>query len=489
MIGKMSLAVPDIEVRFERNEPVRNGRLLPGAETIGRGYDVFGEYVNAEFTKQHLFDLGELEEDLVSSRNGYRYLKPERVDVLTHSRGHFERREGSTSRAYQDDLRAKAGLEGEYGYFRGEIEVEFERSHRRCSSFHFIKTIDRAYKYLLRLESDPREFLLERVRKDLHEREPKDLFDRYGTHYLHSLIIGGCAVTSSATNTENSSWSTELSQAAELAFKTHVGRISGREETEYGKGIEEFFRNSKVEVKTMGGRSEFARSIATGNYERWADSVEENMDWVALPRPSADLGPLKPIWELCDDEQRRDELRTAFEKYAEEEHTPEPDPVIVPVYGYSTGEDRHRWRYSLRPRLPGRGWRPHDRPFFYVSTEPDDDGKRVPVYAHSAMNPIRFKLSLEERETGPEGPWSADADPDGWTGETNPVWYAYPPAVGGGEDRVAVFGHTDPNSVGKSGWFYNVEWEEGADGKKTNGNRGWNRHGVVFFADVVKIHP
>jgi hypothetical protein len=90
----------------------------------------------------------------------------------------------------------------------------------------------------------------------------------------------------------------------------------------------------------------------------------------------------------------------------------------------------------------------------------------VPVYRHSAPNPIRYKLSVEQRPG------------HGWSDETEPVWYAYPPNPrehDGVPGREGIYGFVDPNNRGTSGWFYNVR----------DGDRGWDREELTFYADDV----
>jgi hypothetical protein len=174
---------------------------------------------------------------------------------------------------------------------------------------------------------------------------------------------------------------------------------------------------------------------------------------------------LQPIWDLCEDATRRAELEVAFEEYGGG-FDPEPDPNVAPVYGYSVDEPR-RWYFSLsRSDLADGGWRLHDDPFFHVSTEPGEG--RVPVYRHSAPNPIRYKLSVEQRPG------------HGWSDETEPVWYAYAPDPEKHDNvpgREGIYGFVDPNNRDRSGWFYNVR----------DGDRGWDREELTFYADDVDL--
>jgi hypothetical protein len=208
------------------------------------------------------------------------------------------------------------------------------------------------------------------------------------------------------------------------------------------------------------------------------ESIERNLAAVALPHtndpsPSNSNRPLQPVWEPCEDDARKKELQTAFEKYVERFESL-PKPTIAPVYGYSRKKPKkgdsvtepRRWYFSLsRSEMASGGWVLQPHPFFYVSRNP---GKgRVPVYRHSSARPIRYKLSVNQREE------------HRWSDETDPVWYTYPPSSGDAPGRVAIFGHTNPNKghKGVSGWYYNTRDQP----------HGGDREELAFYADVAKF--
>ena len=470
----MSVTKPTTKIVFDpgpRKEPALQGisdedgtLRLPGTDHLGCGYNVFKgkDFPDSSASGESLFDLGTYEPDTTL---GTTYLAPNRIRVLKPAKGMFETTEGETAREYQKNLAVQFGIDIEdvTGAFGGALDFRFDRSVRRCSSAYFLSRYMRLHRGLLRLPDDHRDMLTEDAKRDLETRDPEDLFEKYGTHYLYGLVIGAEAIYNVATNTAEVAKDMNISVTAKESLDLTLGRIESTQGAEFRERMATFDRHSSTKLVVRGGRGEYGSDIdREGNYDKWVESIEGDVAFVAVPE-----GDLRPIWELCDGE-RRDQIETAFREYASE-FEPEPEPTIAPVFGYSADNPR-RWYYSLSPsdKVTG-GWTHHEKPFFYVSTEPETNGAgedvRVPVYRHSSPDPIRYKLSVKQHEGHK------------WSDETEPVWYAYPPEAADAPGRVAIYGHTAPTHTGTSGWFYNVRDEP----------RGWNRKELAFYADVVEF--
>ena len=465
-------------------ESWRDGVKLPGTDQVGRGYNVFeGEYLpDANAMREPLFDLGEYEED--STLNDRKYYTRERVDVLPRGLGEFTKTEGLTVQEYQRNLAVSVGIEGEsaigLGLLSGAISAQFATSHMQLASTYFLSRHNNIHKATLRLPSGFQNLLTDEARSDLARMPPMDLFDKYGTHFLRSLIIGAQAEFRVTTNTAEIRDDMDIDVAAKMSYEYLTGRVKAEAAVEYRERHRELQRHSHLLLVTRGGKEEYGDEIIEkGTYKQWTESIEGNLAVVALPHTndhssSNSNRPLQPIWELCDDDKRREELHAAFEEYAER-FEPLPEPTIAPVYGYSTKKPKNgysvkepkRWYFSRsRSEMASGGWVLQSEPFFYVSTEPGEG--RVPVYLHSAREPLRFKLSVNPKE---DHGWSLHR-PD-------PVWYAYHPNSGDEPGRVSIFGHTNPNKGHKdvSGWYYNTR----------DRAHGWDREERAFYADVVKF--
>jgi hypothetical protein len=482
----MSATASGVSSEYEPPEDLeswRDGVKLPGTDQVGRGYNAFeGEYLpDADAMREPLFNLGEYEED--PTLTDQRYYKRERVDVLPRGLGEFTKTEGLTVQEYQRNLAVSAGIEGEsavgVGLLSGAISAQFATSHMQLASAYFLSRHNNIHKATLRLPSGFQNLLTDEARSDLARMPPMDLFDKYGTHFLRSLIIGAQAEFRVTTNTAEVSDDMDIDVAAKMSYEYLTGRVTGEAAAAYRERHRELQRHSHLHLVTRGGKVEYGNGIIEkGSYEQWSESIEGNLAVVALPHtndpdPSNSNRPLQPIWELPDDDRRREEIEAAFEKYAERFESL-PEPTIVPVYAYSTKRPKNgysvtepkRWYFSRsRSEMASGGWGLLPEPFFYVSTEPGEG--RVPVYRHSAPKPIRYKLSVEQRPG------------HRWSNETEPVWYAYPPKSGDTPGRVAIFGHTNPNKghKGVSGWYYNTRDQA----------HGWDREELSFYADVVKF--
>lgn len=433
------------------------GILLPGTDSIGCGYDVFGRFADVDSVRRSLFDLGESKK--FSTKDGT-YYKPDSVTVLWRRGTNYIESSGTRMSEYQTELAGEVGLTGTYGFFEGSADVWFDRSHRRCAAFSFVSQIQLTRVATLRLDpnGDVRELLKPHVAHDLATMAPKTLFDTYGTHYLRGVVIGARMSYSAATNTTTYSGTTGFAQAARLAYEGASGQLSGHEKTRHRKTIEQFERSSRVHIEAVGGRSELlnGNTLDAKRFQQWIDSISDRMVFVSIPERG-----LEPVWELCADDDRKVELAEAFEEYA---RAPAPEPIVVPVYAYHAKTPPSRWYYSTNPDEK-HGWRLHggDEFTFYAATEPGEE-ERKPVWLQTAGgsrdDPERYKLSLSKKGTNK------------WSDGKRIAFYAYDER---GPDRVPIYQYNAKKDSDHSGWHYRTERDVS----------GWNENGVAFWTDRV----
>jgi hypothetical protein len=448
-------------VRFRKTDPIvvqgRSGAIgLPGTDSIGMGYDVFGGvYASPNATTRRLFDLGPLED--YESADGT-YLKPTLVHVQTLQEGGIVRTEGHTSRDYQTNLAVTAGLTGSYGFFSGSLDAEFTKNERSCTTYSFISQTDRFHKYLLSLAPDGalRDLLSPEVQNDLDTMKPEQLFRKFGTHFLQSLIIGATSVYTSATNTSEYTSKIATKLALELRYKVLTNSVSGKLTVEEQQAVSQINSSSHLEIFVQGGRAELAHAILEGSYQPWIDSIGKNMAFVGLNDAS-----LQPIWSLCAG-GRGDELEAAYDDFAKA-YPMEADPDIVRIHHFSTDVQKSRHYYSQYPdAFPDKDWRLDDGHFrFYAFNAPADD--RIPIYIHESANPPRrFKLSPDQKIG------------HGWRDSSDVAFYAFKDR---GEGRAAVFGFTadDGSDSAYHGWLYTQD----ASVQK------WSRQGIAFYAPAL----
>lgn len=325
-------------------------RLLPGLVEIGRGYDIFGLYAHPESIKsQKLFDFGDADEEVLYDSSTYlkygtvvfRELRRSRIDVA----------HGETIDDYSSSFSSKTKLSGSYGFFNAQLEVDFKEALGRHREYSFT-TINGYFEHwslALPESSQLIPMLTESAKNDLNNMEPEKLFDKYGTHFVAEIVVGGRSKYSCAT--EKSKFESKFSTKfiAEASCKS-AWAISGKEDAEYQSDISNFRENSHIVVDTIGGDPEYAHRIAEGSYDKWLESTKNNPVWF-------DFGterPLRPLWELCSGDRQK-ALESAYPQYAID-HCP---IATVPLYQLHTANyygDFFLWTNSEDAHDGNRWW-------------------------------------------------------------------------------------------------------------------------------------
>ena len=382
---------------------------LPGLSVIGWGYDVFGRYASPESRMQPLFDFGEMTE-VRPEKEEYIFLIPIILKRFwtPYRDTVFEIYTGSNVEKIRTSLASKTRLEGNYGFFNGSMEVGFSSSSLQVTTMRYTQINQLITRWIIQLpEPDVlKGLMLPEVQEDIDgDFKAVDLFDRYGTHYLWNLLVGGRISYTSATNSARYKSTFDVSVAAEMSYQSAAGSISASNETKYGKSIDSFIQSSEIKARARGGKAEYVSAIKTGgitqeNWEKWAASIEDYPEFVGYVdnkrQPS-----LRPIWELCSDANRMKSLKVAYQKYAEEQPR-EIKANLYPVYRHTAKEWVQRFALSTirdPERALGDGWSQGEA-VFYAYT--DQIGETLPVFEYSAEHKkgVRVGYAIEGRDLG-----------------------------------------------------------------------------------------
>lgn len=294
-------------------------REIPGLDSLGSSYNVFDLYANPKSARIPLFDFGPQHE--IDVGNKLTFLIPDSVTFRTLNQSTYQEAYGKEINEYTQSLVSSTKLSGGYGYFSSSLQVDFSTESRERSYYEYNSVENEIQKWSLRLPSGTttlRTMVLPEVRQELDTPAsaggltPKQLFDKYGTHFLYEVIVGARAAYNTATNekTYHSEYSVET--IAKMSYESLTGTISAEDKKKYGETIDRFQSSSQTTIYTLGGNPEYGRGIFYGAYDKWVESVIENPVFCAYAPDS-----LRPIWELCNDETRRAELAAAYPAYAE----------------------------------------------------------------------------------------------------------------------------------------------------------------------------
>ncbi|PHS25124.1 MAG: hypothetical protein COA83_06520 [Methylophaga sp.] len=279
-------------------DPVHAEQVKKGiAEYLGKGYKGYQYYASPESCTFSLFDLTD----------------PAVVDIQDAPKWEGRFASGENKTEFYDEFFAKASVSGVYDGFSGEITSTFNKSTLKNRTHSFATAnIAQTYYRLTVLDTAP---LKKEVAEDLMQLEANALFDKYGTHYLKSIYIGGRIGFSSFADRSKVTETFNLQATVDASY-LEIVKGSASAGTVNKKDIEIVSRNKRIIVK--GGDPAKAANVQDGlgepaeSYNAWAASVPDFMSISDI----ADNG-MVPIYELVNDSDRREVLKAAWKVYME----------------------------------------------------------------------------------------------------------------------------------------------------------------------------
>jgi hypothetical protein len=163
---------------------------------------------------------------------------------------------------------------------------------------------------------------------------PKDLFNNYGTHFIVSAYLGGIA--------EFTSQSIITEKTSEQDIKTAVDAkyVGFKGNAELSKINSEVLKNAetKTKLRVRGGDSEHYKDIKEKNeYQLWVERIKEFPILCAFEKgKNGGRNSLRPIWSLCEDKERIDQLKKEYDKLCTEYPLTILEPPSVVPFDTST---------------------------------------------------------------------------------------------------------------------------------------------------------
>ena len=292
------------------------GNFLPGVEAIGAGYNIFAGYASAKSITSQLFDWSKAIKKPVPFKTDYSV--PDLVDVQQQDAATYAKSAGSSIEQYQNSLSTSVKIDGGYNLFSGSISEEFNSTSLGIAENEFSRIQQTITLWSLVLRRDParlRKLLFPNVREDLDsattDAEIELLFNKYGSHFLAGIIMGGRAVLASSTNKVTVNRSETLEVVATQTYQALTGQLSAEERVRHAAAIASFEQSSDWSGFVTGGNSVDASKVFNGNvadFNAWTDSVGRSPDFVAFMTTN----PLLGIWTLCADEMQTTKVQAYF---------------------------------------------------------------------------------------------------------------------------------------------------------------------------------
>lgn len=275
---------------------------IPGAATLGYGFDVMGSYDEKSKTRA-LFEIS------YRKKTFQDYLVPENASVdpkrITMGGSTFV----NSRRKMENFFSAAANVGATYGFFSGQFDASYSMTNKSDVEYQF--GIVQSYQKLYRLELDDRspEALADWVKEDAVYKEVPDkftdadralffrFFEKYGLYYVRGIYAGSRLYYNASVR--KSYGYSEQKAEAKLKLEYTALFTAGAESTWKEVG-EKWASERQVSIAAEGGDSSMLNMLMPGYgtsqadlYKTWLNSAEAN--------PSVIDFVLAPIAELFPD--------------------------------------------------------------------------------------------------------------------------------------------------------------------------------------------
>ncbi|WP_019961352.1 MAC/perforin domain-containing protein [Woodsholea maritima] len=290
-------------------------RYLPGVEVIGAGYNPFGVYASTDSVTVQLFDWQSAPSEPVIFNPDY--IAPKAVSVQQNDEARYTNVSGKTINTFQKNFSLKVTVAGSYNLFSGSVSNEFSSSETRNAENEFsrIQQSIRVWSLRLAYTDSLREYLKADVRDYIDsiqsDAQIEILFDRYGSHFLTGVVMGGAAIMASSTNKVQVDHTYENETIAKASYEALTGQISAETAAKYRQSMSSFSQNSDIHKIVVGGDGVAGAKVYSGDkadFDAWADTVGTSPDFVDFVSSVPMLG----IWELCKDDAQAKKMEDYY---------------------------------------------------------------------------------------------------------------------------------------------------------------------------------
>jgi MAC/Perforin domain len=485
---------------------------IPGHEFLGAGYNAFGLYANAasgnvmanifDFSSEGSVDQQLYDESLPQVRQNVEnafttmpteiklfYAKPPTMQYLPRFEASVDFSLDGSMSSEQHSLAAHVEVEGSYGLFAAEFSARYDSSDSHLATAKFYSATARIFYYDLTMANygaDPVKFMRPTARQDLNDKSkaPEEIFENYGTHYIYALTIGSKIVFGHSVDTSKTTASYDAAAELKARYGEEGAEVGGGGGVKVTSAWEQASEGESIHVYCEGISDAQLAAIKTADTAPIAALQEgwHNPTLVDFPGTSA----LRPIWELCDSEERKQELQDAFAAYAKTHGTfLGANADLTPLYLVKSSDSGTAcYRFSTNHNaatVDGVTWNPVDAdgaPALCVFNEQKPG--TVPLYeyrwsGHAPDELRRYETSRWETYLARYArAWTkVSGNPVGW------VYDGLEPAPAPPSGYEDVYTYYPRNDGGAPRFLYSTDSADGRDAG------GWRAYAGVYD----DVHP
>lgn len=297
------------------SEIVSEASKIKLKEYLGCFYNMRGKYASAEALGIQILDP-----ELVGNNIDH-------LQLLLLREAKADKSVLETKEQYTSELSRAVGVEGNYSFFSAELSAKFrsnDSSEKTEKIYRHIYSSRTASGYLNIVEC--KKYIKGSLLSELDgSLPPKEFFEKYGTHILSGLIVGGVIELDGVVAVESDS----DSHAAEVELDAAYGSIF-KSSASQSKSSESSTTKHEVEIRvtTKGGDATLSAALKPETINEklndWESSVATNPEFIEF----TDTNPLTPIWEFCKSGDRKKLFQDAFNLMYKKDPGPVEEEII-----------------------------------------------------------------------------------------------------------------------------------------------------------------
>lgn len=313
--------------------------LLPGAENLGLGVNVFGDFSTQSLKPMYRMIPIEASEHTVTI-GGHVYNVPKHFDATPNQTADASYVYFSGRRQVREYFSEEAQVGVKYGLFSGDFDESFGMITEADNSYSYgLTDYKRTLCSVFFSDQGSREYLTEGFKRDLATLtvpfgdDPAPYYEflaAWGTHYTKQILLGGRLRYYIAVRASYSSNQMDVSARMQAEYEGVYASASAN----WGLADQSWFDNRSVKIRVFGGDTSLV-SVADPSYEENRSSEFQAWDDSIAVEPNVMSYQVAPIYELLDLDSyklQRDGLKAAidsmFENYFETTSTSDAYTVL-----------------------------------------------------------------------------------------------------------------------------------------------------------------
>ncbi len=283
-----------------------NETVLPIVKRLGRGYNVFGEYASVDALKNVVLDIDKLAAD-------------QRLERIRYDSAVNQENVAESIKKYSKQMSFATETSGRYLCFSGSVDINFSsgRTQELNTYFSTYTYLVKKYGVYVKAATHLKDYLLPEARQAINDPNiaADTIFNRYGQYILVDSITGGRVDYSISAKADKSTSFENFSLATSADFNVAVYGGGGTSSVSSVTNKEQYDSSKDERLSSQGGAMGLSLAQFKGDPQtliNWEATLEDNGTLVEFGKVGERA--LVPIWELCDDGQRAQYLKTEFEK-------------------------------------------------------------------------------------------------------------------------------------------------------------------------------